>query len=43
MPLVGRYVTSMEMAGASISLCPLTEELEGHLTAPCDCAFWSVR
>ena len=27
-PLVGRYVTSMEMAGASITLCKLDEELE---------------
>ena len=43
MPLVGRYATSMEMAGASITLCKLDEELERHLRAPCDCAFWTVR
>jgi dihydroxyacetone kinase-like protein len=42
MPLVGRYATSMEMAGASITLCHLDAELERHLTAPCDCAFWTV-
>ena len=43
MPLVGRYATSMEMAGASVTLCKLDGELERHLTAPCDCAFWTVR
>ncbi len=43
MPLVGRYATSMEMAGASVTLCKLDAELERHLTAPCDCAFWTVR
>ena len=43
MPLVGRYATSMEMAGASITLCHLDDELEGLLKAPCDCAFWTVR
>ncbi len=42
MPLVGRYATSMEMAGISITLCTLDAELEGFLTAPCDCAFWRV-
>ena len=42
MPLVGRYATSMEMAGASVTLCKLDAELERHLTAPCDCAFWTV-
>ena len=42
MPLVGRYATSMEMAGASITLCHLDADLEGLLTAPCDCAFWKV-
>ena len=42
MPLVGRYATSMEMAGASITLCHLDEDLVGLLTAPCDCAFWKV-
>lgn len=42
MPLVGRYATSMEMAGVSFTLCKLDAELEGFLKAPCDCAFWSV-
>lgn len=42
MPLVGRYATSMEMAGASITLCHLDAELERWLTAPADCAFWKV-
>ncbi|MTJ83108.1 MAG: dihydroxyacetone kinase subunit DhaK [Telmatospirillum sp.] len=41
-PLVGRYATSMEMAGASITLCRLDEELEGLLKAPAECAFWRV-
>ncbi len=43
MPLVGRYATSMEMAGVSFTLCKLDDELEGLLKAPCDCAFWSVQ
>ena len=43
MPLVGRYATSMEMAGVSFTLIGLDDELEGLLTAPCDCPFWSVR
>ena len=42
MPLVGRYATSMEMAGVSFTLLKLDEELEGLLSAPCDCAFWRV-
>lgn len=42
MPLVGRYATSMEMSGASITLCHLDDELERWLKAPCDCAFWKV-
>ena len=41
-PLVGRYATSMEMAGATMTLLKLDAELEGLLTAPCDCAFWRV-
>lgn len=43
MPLVGRYATSMEMTGATITLCKLDDELEALLRAPCDCAFWQVR
>jgi len=42
MPLVGRYATSMEMTGATITICHLDAELEALLTAPCDCAFWRV-
>ncbi|MFN0128620.1 MAG: dihydroxyacetone kinase subunit DhaK [Verrucomicrobiales bacterium] len=42
MPLVGRYATSMEMAGASITLCQLDAELESLLQAPAHCAFWRV-
>jgi dihydroxyacetone kinase-like protein len=42
MPLVGRYATSMEMTGASITLCKLDSELEKLLHAPADCAFWQV-
>jgi phosphoenolpyruvate---glycerone phosphotransferase subunit DhaK len=42
MPLVGRYATSMEMAGVSITLCRLDEELERLLHAPAECAFWRV-
>ena len=42
MPLVGRYATSMEMTGASITLCKLDDELERLLKAPCHCAFWRV-
>jgi len=42
MPLIGRYATSMEMAGASVTLCRLDDELEKLLHAPCDCAFWRV-
>ncbi|NJR13489.1 MAG: dihydroxyacetone kinase subunit DhaK, partial [Phyllobacteriaceae bacterium] len=43
MPLVGRYATSMEMTGVSFTLCKLDAQLESLLTAPCDCAFWSVK
>ena len=42
MPLVGRYATSMEMAGVSITFCKLDEELEKLLKAPAECAFWKV-
>lgn len=41
-PLVGRYATSMEMAGASITLMKLDVELEALLAAPANCPFWSV-
>ncbi|MBS7705124.1 dihydroxyacetone kinase DhaK subunit [Chelatococcus asaccharovorans] len=42
-PLVGHYATSMEMAGASISLCFLDEELEHLLSAPSGSPFWEVK
>jgi len=42
MPLVGRYGTSMEMTGATITICKLDDELEALLHAPADCAFWRV-
>ena len=41
-PLIGPYVTSMEMGGASISLCFLDDEIEGLLAAPAHCPFWNV-
>ena len=41
-PLVGPYVTSMEMAGASISVLHLDDELETLLSAPADCPFWKA-
>jgi dihydroxyacetone kinase-like protein len=41
-PLVGNFVTSMEMAGASISLCFLTETTARLLAAPASCPFWRV-
>jgi len=39
-PMVGHYVTSMEMAGASISLALLDPELESLLTSPTTCPYW---
>jgi dihydroxyacetone kinase-like protein len=42
MPLVGRYATSMEMTGVSLTLCHLDDELETLLKAPAECAFWLV-
>jgi dihydroxyacetone kinase-like protein len=39
-PLTGRYCTSMEMMGHSISIHRLDEELEVLLKAPCDCPHW---
>jgi len=42
MPLVGRYATSMEMTGMSLTLCELDEELEPLLVASCDCPFLRV-
>jgi dihydroxyacetone kinase-like protein len=42
MPLVGRYATSMEMTGVTLTLCLLDDELEALLKAPAECAFWRV-
>ncbi|KLK91623.1 dihydroxyacetone kinase [Microvirga vignae] len=42
-PLVGHYATSMEMAGASISLLFLDDEIGPLLASPCECPFWTVR
>ena len=42
MPLVGRYATSMEMTGVSLTFCYLDDELETLLKAPAECAFWRV-
>jgi len=42
MPLVGRYATSMEMAGMSLTFCRLDDELEALLKAPCDCPFLRI-
>ncbi|WED24032.1 dihydroxyacetone kinase subunit DhaK [Vibrio sp. JC009] len=41
-PLVGRYATSMEMAGASLTVCQLDTELKELLAAPAECAFLKV-
>lgn len=41
-PLIGNYVTSMEMQGVSVSLFHLDEELKALLQAPAECPFWRV-
>lgn len=38
--LVGPYCTSLEMAGASITVMHLDDELTGLLEHPCDCAMF---
>ena len=40
--MVGNYATSMEMAGASLTILHLDEELEAMMSAPADCPFWKV-
>lgn len=40
--LVGPYVTSMEMAGMSLSICFLDDKIEALLRKPADCPFWKV-
>jgi dihydroxyacetone kinase-like protein len=42
MPLIGRYATSMEMTGMSLTMMPLDAELQSLLQAPADCPFWKV-
>jgi dihydroxyacetone kinase-like protein len=39
-PLLGHYATSMEMAGASISLLALDAELEELVNMSTECPFW---
>lgn len=41
-PLVGRYATSMEMTGVTLTMCQLDSELERLLKAPAHCAYWTV-
>jgi dihydroxyacetone kinase-like protein len=41
-PMVGNYVTAMEMVGLSLSLHHLDDELERLLLAPAACPFWRV-
>lgn len=43
MPLIGRFATSMEMTGASLTVLPLDPELESLLKAPAYSPFWSVQ
>src|SRR3546814_16469254 len=43
MPLVGRYATSMEMTGATLTVIALDDELERLLKAPAACAFWNRK
>jgi dihydroxyacetone kinase-like protein len=38
MPYVGDYMTSLEMAGFSITLLKLDDEMKNYLTAPCNVA-----
>ncbi|TJW74751.1 MAG: dihydroxyacetone kinase subunit DhaK, partial [Mesorhizobium sp.] len=37
---VGNYCTSLEMAGASVTLMHLDAELQAMLDHPCDCAMF---
>ncbi len=39
-PMVGNYATSMEMAGASITVMKLDDQLEDLLGADAECPFW---
>ena len=42
LPLVGRYATSMEMAGMSLTFCQLDDDLEAFLKAPSDSPFLRI-
>jgi dihydroxyacetone kinase len=42
-PYIGEYATSMEMAGLSISLLKLDDELKKYLDAPCDSPFFAQK
>ena len=37
--VVGEYATSMEMAGASISICKMNDELKGYMNHPVNTPF----
>lgn len=41
-PLVGNYVTSMDMVGMSISMIKLDDELKGLLSHPCDTPYFKI-
>ena len=38
---VGRYATSMEMAGMSITTLKLNDNIKKHLFAKSECPFWN--
>ena len=38
---VGEYATSMEMAGASISICKVDEEMKGWIDMPVKTPFYT--
>ena len=40
---VGEYATSMEMAGASISICKVDEELKGWFEYPVHTPFYTQK
>jgi dihydroxyacetone kinase-like protein len=40
--LVGNYCTSLEMAGASVTVMHLDDELQMLIDHPCDCAMFRV-
>lgn len=41
--LVGNYMTSIDMAGASVSILKLDPELKGLLFDPCETTGWTMR